>query len=181
MARKAYPRRYAQAIFEIALEKQELDKWQDDLDLLAGAVADASVQAVLASPKVKLNEKIKLLASALDKVNPLARNLAGLLLSRDGVGMLGAVAGEYRRLLDEHRGIAPAEVITAVPLDEGEAKRLADRLSALAGKQVVLETAVDDAIIGGVIARIGGKLLDGSTRSKLEALRRELVGTGRKH
>ena len=181
MARKAYPRRYAQAIFEIALEKQELDKWQADLDLLAGAVADADVQAVLSSPKVKLEEKIKLLGGALDRVNPLARNLAGLLLSREGINLLAGIAGEYRRLLDEHRGIAPAEVITAVPLDDKDEKKLAERLSALAGKQVVLETNVDDDIIGGVIARIGGKLLDGSTRSKLEALRRELVGSGRKH
>ena len=107
-------------------------------------------------------------------------NLVYLLIARSGIGMVADIAAEYQRLLDSHRGIEPAEVITAVPLDEKDIKKLTDNLSAVVGKDVVVRAEVDPEILGGIIARVGGKLLDGSTRSKLAALKRELVGTGRK-
>ncbi|GAH30901.1 unnamed protein product, partial [marine sediment metagenome] len=68
-----------------------------------------------------------------------------------------------------------AEVITAVPLDDKDRQRLEKRLEAVVGKKVVLKPRVDSSLIGGIIARIGGKLLDGSTHSKLMALRNELA------
>jgi F-type H+-transporting ATPase subunit delta len=86
------------------------------------------------------------------------------------------VAAEYGRLLDSYRGVEPAQVITAVPLDAPDVKKLTQDLGVLVGKQVAVKTEVDPGIIGGFIARVGGKLLDGSTRSQLAALRRELVG-----
>ncbi|GAI06225.1 unnamed protein product, partial [marine sediment metagenome] len=82
---------------------------------------------------------------------------------------------EYQRLLDSYRGIELAEVITAVPLDDEDKLRLGERLGAVVGKKVVVKPEVDSSLIGGFIARIGGKLLDGSTRGKLEALKREMV------
>jgi F-type H+-transporting ATPase subunit delta len=94
--------------------------------------------------------------------------------------MVGDIAAEYQRLLDSSRGIEQAEVTTAVPLDENDMTKLTERLGAVVGKEVVVKAEVDPEILGGIIARIGGKLLDGSTRSKLAALKRELVGTGRK-
>ena len=89
--------------------------------------------------------------------------------------MVGDIADEYQRLLDSYHGIEPAEVITAVPLDDEDRLRLGERIGAVVGKKVVIKPEVDSSIIGGIIARIGGKLLDGSTRSKLEALKRELA------
>ena len=68
---------------------------------------------------------------------------------------------------------------TAIPLDDEDKLRLEERLSAALGKKVVLKPEVDSGLIGGIIARVGGKLLDGSTRSKLAALKRELVSAGR--
>jgi F-type H+-transporting ATPase subunit delta len=89
--------------------------------------------------------------------------------------MVGDIADEYQRLLDSYHGIEPAEVITAVPLGDEDRLRLGERIGTVVGKKVVIKPEVDSSIIGGFIARIGGKLLDGSTRSKLEALKRELV------
>ncbi len=89
--------------------------------------------------------------------------------------MVGDIADEYQRLLDSYHGVEPAEVITAVPLDDEDSLRLGERIGAVVGKKVVIRPEVDSSIIGGFIARIGGKLLDGSTRSKLEALKRELA------
>ena len=175
MARKAYARRYAQAVFEMALEKKELESWQADLQKIVGVVGDATFLAALESPKIKLDNKIKLLTERLGDINPLALNLARLLIARVGIGMIGDIADEYQRLVDDYRGIVPAGVVTAVPLDDRDIKKLTENLSTLVGKEVVVKSEVDPGIIGGIVARVGGKLLDGSTRSKLAALKRELV------
>jgi len=180
MARKAYARRYAQAVFEIALEKKELEQWQSDLNKIAGAVSDAGFLAAMESPKIKFDDKTRLLSERLGDINPLALNLVRLLIARAGIGMIGEIAKEYQRLLDSYHGIEPAEVITAVPLDDKDIQKLTESLTALIGKKVVLKSEVDSGVIGGIIARVGGKLLDGCTRSKLAALRRDLVGAERK-
>jgi len=180
MARKAYARRYAQAVFEIALEEKELERWQSDLQKVVKAVEDATFLAALESPKIKVDDKTRLLSERLVDVNPLVFNLVRLLITRTSIGIVGDIAEEYQRLLNSYHGIEPAEVITAVPLDDKDIQKLTENLGALIGKKVVLKSAVDPGIIGGIIARVGGKLLDGSTRSKLLALKRDLVGTERK-
>ena len=179
MARRVYPRRYAQAVFEIALERKELDNWQSDLKKIASLGDDATFIALLESPKFHFDTKAKLLSERLDKVNPLALNLVYLLMMRGRLSLIGDIADEYQRLLDSYRGIEQAEVTTAIPLDDEDKKRLAQHLSAVVGKKVILKPEVDSNLIGGIIARIGGKLLDGSTRSKLMALREEMVGGGK--
>ena len=178
MARRAYARRYSQAVFGIALEKKELDRWQSDLKKIASLVEDASLVAVLQSPKVPFDAKTGLLSERLGDVNPLALNLVYLLLARGRLGMVADIAAEYQRLLNSHRGIDQAEVATAVPLSDEDRQRLAEQLGAITGKRVVVEAEVDSSLVGGVMARVGGKLLDGSTRSKLRALKRELVQGG---
>jgi F-type H+-transporting ATPase subunit delta len=73
-----------------------------------------------------------------------------------------------------------ADVITAVPVDDKDKEKLAERIGTLVAKKVLVKPEVDPEILGGIIARVGGKLLDGSTRSKLAALKKELVGAERK-
>ena len=179
MARRAYARRYAQAAFEIALEKDELDRWQADLARVAGLAGDAALVGLLQDPKMPFETKTGLISGALGEVHPLVLNLVYLLLLRGRLGMLGNIADEYRRLLDSHRGIERAEVLTAVPLDDAEKQKLAERLGAITGKKITVEAEVDPGLVGGFTARIGGKLLDGSTRSKLVALKRELARGGK--
>jgi len=180
MPRKAYGRRYAQAVFEIALEKKELERWQADLQKIVDAIADDTFLAAMESPKIKIDKKSALLTKRLGDINPLALNLVLMLINRGGVGMIGDIAGEYQHLLDAYHGIQTAEVITAVSLDDKDKEKLAGNISALVGTKIVLKSGVDPEILGGIVARVGGKLLDGSTRSKLAALRRELVGGERK-
>ncbi len=163
----------------MALAVKELDRWQSDLRKIASLAEDATLIAFLESPKIHFDDKTRLLSERLDGINHLALNLAYLLVARGRLSMIGDIADEYQQLLDSYRGIEPAEVITAIPLGEEDKLKLAEHLSAVVGKKVVLKTEVDSRLIGGLIARIGGKLLDGSTRSKLEALKKELAGAGR--
>jgi F-type H+-transporting ATPase subunit delta len=180
MPKKANARRYAQAVFELALEANKLEQWQADLQIISDAIGDEAVLTFLASPKISVEKKTNLLSGNLRDINPLALNLVMLLISRSGIGMIGEIAGEYQRLLDAYHGIQEAEVTTAVPLDDADKERLAERLGSLLGSKITIKSEVDPEILGGIVARINGKLLDGSTRSKLAALKRELVGTSSK-
>ena len=179
MARRVYARRYSQAVFEIALETEELDRWQSDLRKITSLGEDATFIAFLESPKFHFDDKARLLRERLGDISPLALNLVYLLVTKGRLSMVGEIADEYQRLLDSYRGIEQVEVTTAIPLDDEDKLRLGERLGAAVGKKVVLKLEVDSSLIGGIIARIGGKLLDGSTRSKLVALKRELAGVGR--
>jgi F-type H+-transporting ATPase subunit delta len=176
MPRKAYARRYAQAVFEIALEKNELDRWQADLEKAAAVMADGIFLAAMDSPKIKFENKARLLTERLGDISSLAGNLLLLLVSRNGAGMTGDIAAEFRRMVDAYHGVQKAEITTAVPLDDADRRRLEERLSALVGSRVIVEAGVDPEILGGVVARVGGKLLDGSTRSRLVALKKDLGG-----
>ena len=176
MARRVYAKRFSQAVFKIALEKKELDRWQSDLSKIASLGEDATLISLLQDPRLHFDSKAKLLSERLGDINPLALNLVYLLATRGGLNMVGDIADEYQRLLDSYRGIERAEVTTAIPLNDEDKQRLAEYLGAAVGKKIVLKPEVDSKLIGGIVARVGDKLLDGSTRSKLAALKEELAG-----
>jgi len=176
VARRIYAKRYAQAIFEIALKANELDRWQSDLGKVTSLSEDATLVAFWESPKFHFDDKAKLLSEQLGDINPLALNLVYLLIVRGGFGMIGDIADEYQRLVDAYYGVERAEVTTAVPLSDEDKLKLSKRLSTVIGKKVVIKPKVDSSLIGGFIAKIGGKLIDGSIRSKLLTLGKELAG-----
>ena len=173
MTRRVYAKHYAQAVFSIAMERKELDRWQSDLRKIASLVEDATIVAVIESPKFHFEDKAKLLSAQLGDINPLALNLVYQLVTRGRLGIMSDIADEYQRLVDSYRGVEQAEVISAISLDDEDKPKLEKRLGAIVGKTVELKPKVDASLIGGIIARIGDKLIDGSTRSKLEALKRE--------
>jgi len=148
VARKVYARRYSQAVFNIARERNELDRWQSDLGKIAGLGEDAPFIALLENPKVRFEDKARLLSERLGDINPMALNLVYLLVTRGRLSMAGDIADEYQRLLDSYHGIERAEVTTAVTLDDKEKQRLEERLGAVVGKKVVLEPKVDSSLIG---------------------------------
>ncbi len=180
MTRRVYARRYSRAVFEIALETNRLEPWLSDLQKIAGVVGEAALIAWLESPKIHFDDKVRRLSERLEGISPHALNLVSLLVARGKPAIIGDIAIEYQRLLNRHHGIEPAEVITAIPLDDRDKQALAEKRGAIIGQKVVLKPSVDPGVIGGVIARIDGKLLDASTRSRLEALRKEISGEGSK-
>ncbi len=174
MARLASARRYAQAVFEIARDKGTLDLWRSDLKLLVEAVDIPELLAVLESPKVSFQDKSKLMSQQLEGVSPLTLNLAYLLIARSRLRLAGQIADEYSRLVDEQRGIKHVLVTTAVPLDQAEQEKLKQALSKMVKGQVILESQVDPTIVGGLVARIEDKLLDGSVINRINLLKRSL-------
>jgi len=172
-------KRYAQAAFDIARERDELDRWAGDLQAIADLAAQPGVLDVLDSSRVPSDAKVRLLRAGLTDLSPLATNLAHLLVEKGRIALAEQVRAEYQRLLDEHRGVAQATVITAVSLSEDERRAVVQRLQEVTGRQIVLETQVDPEILGGLVARIGDRVIDGSTRGRLLALRQSLMGDQR--
>ncbi len=176
MARGASARRYAQAVFAIALEHDEPDRWLDDLALLADAMANEEFANFLDAPQLTLSQKTDLIAETLgDSVSRLALNLISLLSSRNSARLLPSIAESYQQMLDEHNGIERAEIISAVELRDEQQKRIETMLTGIVGKDITATSRVEPRILGGFVARVGDKVIDGSTRTKLDALRRELA------
>lgn len=179
-SRIASANRYAEAVFEIASKSGTADAWSRDLATIAEFVGDPEVAGLLASGRVPRDEKLRLLSAGLQSgVSPLAWNLVRLLEQRGKTDLAPEILRGFRERYDAQRGVAHAIVTTAVPLSDGEKSAIAARLSTITGKQVDISTVVDESIIGGLVARIGDELIDGSTRSRLIALKRRLEGAVR--
>ncbi len=161
------------------MERQELDRWQADLKKIASLREDTAFTMLMESPKLHFNDKARLLSERLGDMNPLALNFVYLLVAGGRFSMVGEIADEYQQLLNSYRGIEEAEVITAIPLDDEDKRSLEKHLAAVVGKKLVIKSGVNPEVVGGIVAKIGGKLLDGSTRSRLEALKKEMSGARR--
>ena len=179
-SRIASANRYAEAVFELASQSGSADAWARDLQTIAEFVADADVRGLLASGKVPRGEKLRLLSAALEsKITPQAWNLVRILEQRGKTDLAPEILRGFLERYDAQRGVAHAIVTTAVPLSDEERRAVAARLSSITGKQVDVTTLVDESIIGGLVARIGDELIDGSTKSRLVALKRRLEGAVR--
>jgi F-type H+-transporting ATPase subunit delta len=168
-------KRYAEAAFDIAKEKGRIDEWLNDLQLAQEALRDEALLAYLEVPKVALDRKVRVLQLALGDLDRLALNLVTILTSRTALALLPEIVTEYRRLVDVHLNRQSAEVVTAVPLKEEQRNRLNRQLERLLGKEVVLTMQVDPEILGGLVARLGDRIVEGSTRERLRAMRKSLA------
>ena len=174
MARGASGQRYAQAIFELSIAQGQLEPWADQLAFAAQVIQDAEFRAFLAHAEVPLERKTAAVDAVLQYVDPMVKNLVSLLVSRGAADAMPDVHRGYVALLDTHLGRQRVEVTSAVPLEDDELQRITRFVAALTNKEVVVSTQVDEAILGGVIIQIGDQLLDGSARTRLEEMRRQI-------
>ena len=174
MAKQVGGRRYAQALFELAIQQDQVPQWSEELGYMAQVLLDPEFNSFLKHTGVPVERKTAAIETVLPEINPLVRNLGALLVSRGAVDVLGDVSIGFNRLLDERLGRQPVEVTAAVPLEDAELERISRFVTDLIQREVVVTTRVDESILGGIIIQIGDRLLDGSTRSKLEALRKQI-------
>ena len=174
MPAKVSGKRYAQAIFELAREQDQLDLWAGDLQLVDQALQDEEFKVFLKHAKVPVADKVRAINTVLIAVHPLVKNLVHILVTGGLVDLLPQLKEAYEALLDEHRGRQRVEVTSAIPLEDRELERITNFLSGIIQKEVVATTVVDESILGGVVIRMGDRLLDGSARSRLEGLRNRL-------
>ncbi len=168
-------KRYAQAVLSLARDHKSLDAWQADLGTLNALMADPKAGQFFASPRISLREKLQLLDSALLNAQPEARNLARLLAERNRLGVVADVYRLYNDARLAEQGIAVADVTTADELTKPEQAVVAEQLKRLVGKEIELRMKTDPAIIGGIVARVGDQLIDGSVVTRLRRLRTRLT------
>jgi F-type H+-transporting ATPase subunit delta len=170
-------RRYARALFSLAVEMDRVEPWSDALQSLK-AVVDASpdLRDVLSNPVYSKEHRraiVEQLAAAL-RLDAEPANLLFLLGDRGRLGQLASVVDSFRDRADEQLGRLRARVTSAVALDLPTAQAMADRLSQATRAKVLLERSVDPTLLGGVVAQVGNLVYDGSVRTQLEDLRRTL-------
>jgi F-type H+-transporting ATPase subunit delta len=153
----------------------QLDAWLEALDQASSVYDNHATALFLTSPVVPADKKRAVLAELLPRIAPEVGRFLGILARRDRLDLVPEIAQVFRRLLNEHHGIAVAQVTTAIPIDARQQAVIANRLERRLGKTVTLETRVDPSILGGVIAQIGDNVIDGSVRGRLERLRRTLT------
>jgi F-type H+-transporting ATPase subunit delta len=169
-------RRYADAAFEIATRDGTLDAWRGELSAAATALGEARVAGALANPATPLASREELIRAVLAKsVSRPVLNLALLLLQRGRIDLLPRVAEEFARLDDLRQGLVRATATSAAPLPAADVRALTARLEALTGGRVELSTNVDPSLLGGLVVRLGDRLIDGSVRGRLERLRGRLA------
>jgi F-type H+-transporting ATPase subunit delta len=170
--------REARALLEVAARESDPDRVGAELDLVADAMrTQPEVQGLLLNPGVTAARKVQALqviASSLG-LTPLVSRLLTVFAERECLGVVPDLAGAYRTRLLERRNIVSAEITTAVPLSEETADSVGRALGQASGKQVLVSTRVDPAIIGGVVARIGSTVYDGSVTTQLARMRQKLV------
>jgi len=168
-------KRYAQAVLELAKERNTLDEWQVDLARLAEMMRDPSAEQFLENPNVPEDRKREVVNHVLAQAQPEARNLAQMLIERGRLGIAPRLAQIFDESVLAERGMAIADVTTAEPLGPEAEAAIRDQLSRLIGKQIQMRTHVDESIIGGIVARVGDQLIDGSVINQLRRLRARLA------
>lgn len=167
-------RRYASAVLEIAREQGALDGWVEAIEALESLTSRPEFVAALQADGMTDENFQVIVRRVMPNVTTAQLNLFRLLRRKSRLGLGPDIASFFRELVDNERGIARAVVTSAVELDADRQAQLERRLTEETGKQVTVETKVDPSILGGLIVRIGDRLVDGSTRARLRALRSQL-------
>ena len=169
-------RRYAEAAFEIGRADGALDAWERDMATIAATMRHPELRRLLQHPAVPFAEKERVLRAVLAQgVAQGVVNLLLLMVRRGRPGAIEPMIARFAELLRRERGVALAQVRTALPLDDGQRAEIASRLRALTGSEIEMDETVDPDLIGGVAVRIGDQLYDASVRSRLERLRARLT------
>jgi len=174
----ALARIYATALFQLAVEKGDLDERLDEAKALLEVLrAEVGFCAVLDSPKVDDARKADLVRSVFaGRFSKDLCNLVLLLIEKSRQFFLDPILESFVEMCDEARGRLRAKITTAVPLEGEEAGRLAGGLSGKVGREISLETEVKSAILGGAVLRFADYIVDGSLRTRIENLKTELLG-----
>jgi len=173
------PRRYARAIIDLGTATGNLDKVAADLRSLAKALTESKELAtVMTNPAIRRSDRKKVIDAILTRIDvqPHTRSLVYLLLDGERIDALTGIAREVDAMIDAKSGRIAAEITSAKPLDASQLSQITAALEKLSNKKVDVTKKVDPEIIGGVVAKVGDKVYDGSLRTQLRNLRDELAG-----
>ena len=178
MASEEVVRGYAEALFRIVQAEGELDRVEDEL-FRFGKLLDQNheLKQALSDQNIDRAQRLKVLEDLLaDKVSPHTLSLLAFVVEQGRARQLPQILQQVTELAAEARQSVIAEVRSAVPLDDNQRNELAGALSKATGKKVEVKALVDPSIIGGVVAKVGDTVIDGSVRRRLEQLKEQVRG-----
>ena len=173
--------RYATALFDLALEANALDALETDADALGAAIDESeALRDLLTSPIYGREETESAIGAVAEKMalQPLTSNTLKLMAQNRRLFVVPALVDALRAKIAEHKGEVTAEVISAKALTAQQTTKLTEALKAGADQKIKLNVTVDEEIIGGLIVRMGSKMIDTSIRSRLNALKNSMKEVG---
>jgi F-type H+-transporting ATPase subunit delta len=173
--------RYSTALFELAREAGELDRVETDLNQLSEALAESrELDDLIRNPVYTRTEQGRAMSAIAERMglSNLVRNVVGLMAQKRRLFALPQMIAMFRALLAEHRGEVTADVTSAHPLSDAQRNALAEKIKGSLGRDVKLNVRVDQSIIGGLVVRVGSRMIDSSIRTKLARLQNAMKEVG---
>lgn len=171
---------YAEALFQAAREREELDETLENLKEFVNALHESEeLREFYYGPQIPESQKRRAVDGLTEGMGTSIRNFLKVLLDNDRAEILEDVIPRYEDLVREHQGKVEVELTTAVELSEEELSEVKERLGRiLEGREVELETHVDPDLVGGAVFRVGERRMDGSVRGQLQSLRNKMLERG---
>jgi F-type H+-transporting ATPase subunit delta len=174
-------KRYAAAVFEIASENKALTKLESGLDDLSAALAEsADLRNLINSPLVSRDDQGKAIAAVAKtmKLQPVLANVLGLMAEKRRLFVLPQLIDQLRAMIADDKGEVTADVQSAKALTKTQSDKLAKTLADRIGKDVKINATVDKTLVGGLVVKVGSKMIDTSIRSKLSSLQNAMKEVG---
>jgi F-type H+-transporting ATPase subunit delta len=171
--------RYASALFDLAREQDALDAVGGDLEGLKQVLAEsADLRRLVRSPVLSRDAQAKAVVAVAERAgcHELTRKFLGLLAQKRRLFAIDAVIEAFAAMLSEHRGEVGAELVSAVALSDEQIESVKQQLSSAAGRTVTLATRVDPELLGGIVVRVGSRMIDASVRTRLHQLELAMKG-----
>ncbi len=168
---------YAEALFEAATDADAVSQVADDLKAFTTAVDSSEDLAhTLASPNLDSRTKKSVIAKITEGASPVLSNFLQVLVDRGRLGDLSLIASGFQARVAEAAGTIEITAVTAIPLDDSMREKIVQRIERQTGRTAALTERVDENLIGGLVLEVGEIRVDGSLRSRLDTLRRNLAG-----
>lgn len=173
--------RYASALFDLADDAKELDRVADDLKRLGAMIRDSSdLDRLIRSPVIAREDQKRALAALMEKAGTgaLTRKFVGLVAQNRRLFALPGMIAAYQAKLAERRGETTAEIVSAKALTAPQLDALAESLKKALGTKVAVDARIDVGLLGGLVVKVGSRMVDSSLRTKLQHLRLAMKGVG---
>ncbi|RKD21977.1 ATP synthase F1 subcomplex delta subunit [Caminicella sporogenes DSM 14501] len=174
---KLVSKTYSEALFEVALEENKIDLFLEELKFIVDTFKMyPEFYSLFKSPLLKVDEKKKVVSEVFgDKLSQEMNNFLKIILDKKRAYYIEQIKNEYEKMVNEYKGIIKAVAVTAIPLTEEEKNNLEEKLSELTGKSIKLTNEIDKNVIGGVLVKLGDKVIDGTIKGRLEELKENLA------
>lgn len=170
-------KRYGEAFFELSKENNSIDELYNDFQGFIESInLEQRFKALLSSPKLNAEEKKDMIKTIYEgKISDTLLGFMYLLIDKQRINSVENIFNEYKKLVEIERNLVKAQVFTVVKMKENELNKLKNMLEQKFDKKVQLKNIIDESIIGGVMLRIGDKVIDGSLKNRIESLREDLL------